>query len=509
MDAQIRETAQGNSSHWRISAPIERIAVAAAMTAGLYHLLVFGWKGPFWLDEAYTGTIASQATLDGFIRWCRHELSGPIYYGVLWLWEKLVGNGDTALRLPSLFLWIGAVLLMALHKGQNLRNRLLWAGLAAVWLPGLPFAAQARPQALLFLLGTAQAIAFLRCMDGLSGRWLAGWSLFTMLLLMTHIDSAPIGGFQFLFLIATYRARLLEFWPALAVFLVAAAWLPFQVRIFSAFLKPGVASYAVLEPNYLWYLQFDLLGNGWSTLTIMIVVLAILGAQFARRAWAGTPLPYTRSEAGLALSGLLAVAAIVAFGFVKSSYFPRYLIPFMPSLLFGLSLVLRRTPILGGLLPSACLIVWTCNTMHQALTRSDAQEQYALNPFEFEQGSIWLMDRNARHVLFLWDNPSSGLNDSALQSEMAGFFFRRAAYAADVRAIAFDSRKQGMADLVALTARDTDAILWIDSALHPGLLQTMRGFDCHRFGGRRSRSAACIRNAGHEWAVPHRKLPSI
>lgn len=495
MDAQTPKAAQAIFSQSRVVASIETMAVAGAMIAGAYHLLLFGWKAPFWLDEAYTGTIASQPTIEELIRWCRHELSGPIYYGALWLWEKVAGNADTALRLPSAAMWVGAVLLMAVHKGQGLRDRLLWAGLAAVWVPGLAFAAQARPQALLFLLATAQAIAFLHCMDRPTWKAMGLWSLFTTLLLMTHIHAVLIGGIQFLFLVVAYRSRLLEFWPAFLIFLIAAAWLPFQLGIISAFLKPGVASYAVLVAADLWVIPLDVLGVAWSSLAILMLVIAILGAQFARRAWAGMPLPYTYGEAALGLSGMLAVAAIVAIGFVQSSYFPRYLIPFMPSVLFGLALVLGRTPLLGGLLPSACLIAWTYNTVHEALTRSDTEMQQALFPYEFEQGSTWLMERNARHVLFIWDNPSSGLNDPGLQSEMAGFFFRRAGYAAHVRAMPFDSQRQGTADLVALTKGGADGILWVDGVVHPGLLQSVISFDCHRFGVLRSRSVACIRKS--------------
>src|SRR5205823_12129116 len=124
VDAQRPKAARATLSHSREGVSIETIAVAAAMMAGAYHLLVFGWRAPFWLDEAYTGTIASQLTLAGLLRWCRHELSGPIYYAALWLWEKVAGNTDTALRLPSLIMWVGAVLLMAVHKGQDLRDRL-------------------------------------------------------------------------------------------------------------------------------------------------------------------------------------------------------------------------------------------------------------------------------------------------------------------------------------------------------------------------------------------------
>jgi hypothetical protein len=471
----------------------ETLAVAAAMSAGLYHRLVIGWNSPFWLDEAYTGTIASQTTIDGLILWCRHELSGPIYYSALWLWEKFAGNGDDSLRLPSLFFSVGAVLLIAISKELHLRDRLLWASLTAVWLPGLTFAAQARPQALLFLLATGQAITFLRCMSGPSGRRLAIWSLLTSLMVMTHIHAILISGFQFFFLIASFRARLLNFWPAFTVLLIAACWLPLQFSIISAFLKPGMASYAVLQPAYLWLIPLDALGNSWSSFAVVVAVLVILATQIMQHTTSKEPWPYSRAETTLVLSGALAIAIVVSAGLLRSSYFPRYLIPFMPSMLFGLALVLRRTPIFWGLLPGAVLIAWTHSATSEALSQTDAETQYTLFPYEFELSSTWLMDRDARHILFIWDNPSSALNDPVLQSEMAGFFFRRAGYHATVRAVPFDSQKQEAPELAMPAIGNVDGILWIDGVAHPDTLRAVEGFDCKRFGVRRSRSMACVR----------------
>jgi uncharacterized membrane protein len=128
---------------------IEYFVLAAAIVAGIAHRLIFGWFAPLWLDEAYTGVIAAQPGIAGLIQWCRQEMTGPFYYAGIWMWEKLAGDSNLALRLPSLIASLGAIALVAAFGGSNRRERLLWTGLTAIWLPGLLFVAQARPQALL------------------------------------------------------------------------------------------------------------------------------------------------------------------------------------------------------------------------------------------------------------------------------------------------------------------------------------------------------------------------
>jgi hypothetical protein len=467
---------------------IERILVAAAILVGLAHRLVFGWHASFWLDETYTGVIASQTTLAALIGWCRHELSGPFFYGGMWVWEKLAGNGDLALRLPSLLCSLAAIALIAAWGGPNRRERWLWAGLTAVWLPGLMFAAQARPQALLFLLASAQAIAFLRCAQGLSRRRLALWALMGTLMVLTHVYAAVITGIQLLCLAWLHRARLRQFWPVAAIFAPVAAWLPLQLPFMLGFARPGVAWYSTLSASDLWGTPWILLGANNAAYAVAAAVLVVLAVQFAQR-----QCPYSRSEGMLTLSGLAAVAIVIAIGLFRPSFTPRYLIPYMPAVLFGLACVLHRTRILWGLLPSIVLAAWIGAAVQNAGAYASARAQQAFYPLEFERGSDWLMHAGARRVIFVWDNPTSQLSGAARQAEVGAFFFRRAGYTIDLQAVYLASARQTASNLAALADVRDAAILWVGGAAYPAGLHDMAQFDCRDFGGGTSRSMACIR----------------
>ncbi|MBC9034093.1 glycosyltransferase family 39 protein [Sphingomonas sp. JC676] len=475
---------------------IEYFVLAAAILVGIAHRLIFGWFAPFWLDEAYTGVIATQPSVAGLIQWCRHEMSGPFYYGSMWVWERFAGDSNLALRLPSLIASLGAVVLVAAYGGSNRRERWLWAGLTAIWLPGLLFVAQARPQTLLFLLATAQTIAFLRCIDTRSPRWLTIWSAIGALMILTHIHAAVITGLEFLCILWTLRPRLREIWPALAIFGCVAAWLPLQLPFMTGILKPGAAWYPVLGVRDLWRVPFYLFGANLAAFAIVTIVLGILATQWVRRRSAGIPLPYARSEVMLTVSALLSVALVVGVGFLRPSFEPRYLIPYMPALLFGLTVVLCRTHLLLSLLPSIVLASWAGAAVQNVATYAAADAQQALNPLEFERGSDWLMHANAHRVIFVWDNPTSQLGAQERQTEVGAFFFRRAGYTVDVQAIYLASDHQSASNLAALADTRGAAILWVGGAIYPAGLHDMAQFDCRDFGGDTSRSIACIRKIG-------------
>lgn len=484
----------------RTLARIEWLAVVLAIAGGLAHRLLFGWYAPLWLDETYTGVIAAQPGLAGLFEWCRQELSGPIYYAGMWAWEKLAGDGNTALRLPSLIASLGAVVLIAAWGPEDRRERWLWAALTAIWLPGLLFVAQARPQALLLLLATGQAIAFLRCADLRSRRWLTVWAALGALLVLTHIHAAVITGLQFICLLSTIRPKLRDIAPALAIFAVAAAWLPLQWSFMTGILKPGAAWYPLLGPADLWKLPGHLFAENVAAIAVAAIVAIILGLQWKQRRSTGTPMPYARGEAMLALTALASVVLVYVAGYVRPSFAARYFFPYMPALLFGLTIVLARTRLLLGLLPAIVLATWTGTAALNATAYAGAEAQQTLNPLEFERGSNWLMANNARRVLFVWDNPSSALSGDTRQAEVANFFFRRAGYSVRIRAAFIEHARQTPEHLARLADAEGAAILWVGGADYPAGLHGIAGLECRDFGGGKSRSIACVRRlpAGSE-----------
>lgn len=470
---------------------IEWAALALALAAGVAHRLLFGWDAPLWLDEAYTGTIAAQTTLAGLFDWCRQELSGPVYYASIWAWEKLAGDSNTALRLPSLIASLGAVVLIALWGPADRRERLLWAGLTAIWLPGLLFVAQARPQALLFLLATGQAIVFLRCMATGARRWWTIWAACGALMVLTHIHAAVITGLQGLCLLWFVRPRLRDIAPAVAIFAIPALWLPLQWSFLSGILKPGAAWYPLLAPSDLLKLSGHLFAQNIAAPAVVAIVVIVLGLQWAERRT--TPMPYARAEALLALSAVASILLVYVIGYIRPSFAPRYLMPYMPALLFGLTIVLARTRLLLGLLPSIVLTTWAATAALSAANYYGKEAQATLNPLEYERGSDWLMANKARRTLFIWDNPSSALSGDARQAEVASFFFRRVAYPMQVKAVFVPHAEQTPERLAALADAEGAAILWVGGEEVPAGLSQMPQFDCRTWGNGKSNSITCAR----------------
>ena len=197
--------------------------VALAVAAGRAGFS--GWDTPIWLDESYTATIATQPSFERLIDWCLHELSGPVYYTVMWVWVTLFGDSAFSLRLPSL-IFAMAMPLLILWKGHPSRDtRLVWAVLIALWLPAVTFTSQARPYAMLMLLGTAQAILFYRLIAQGGRNHALAWSVVSALLALTHYYTLPVTTFQGLIYLARRPREIGRTWPAALAFAPVGLWI--------------------------------------------------------------------------------------------------------------------------------------------------------------------------------------------------------------------------------------------------------------------------------------------
>src|SRR5947209_11083154 len=117
------------------------------------------------------------------------ELTPPLYYIVAWLWARVVGSSELALR--SLSAVLGAATVPAAYLvGRALAGRRLATSIGAltatsallVW-----YSQEARPYALLVLLATLSLLLCLRA-DRLD-RY-AAWAFVAMLALLTHYFAA-------------------------------------------------------------------------------------------------------------------------------------------------------------------------------------------------------------------------------------------------------------------------------------------------------------------------------
>lgn len=106
----VRRTRAANSNSWpSTSGPIYALyALCLAISIAIWLLAL---HAPLWQDE--TGSFWT--IKDGFSHiWSRQYFSPPVYFYVLWLWAKVVGISEAALRTSSILAMLGAAWLLYL-----------------------------------------------------------------------------------------------------------------------------------------------------------------------------------------------------------------------------------------------------------------------------------------------------------------------------------------------------------------------------------------------------------
>lgn len=89
------------------------LAGGALTLAAILQFVDLGAKS-MWTDEVYTARIAVEEDFRSFAeRFQRSERQPPLHYLLLYGWQKVAGSSDTALRIPSAVLAVGAIPLMA------------------------------------------------------------------------------------------------------------------------------------------------------------------------------------------------------------------------------------------------------------------------------------------------------------------------------------------------------------------------------------------------------------
>lgn len=495
MPTQLTAETRAPDRPVRFAARWTEIVFAAALVVGVAVRVQYGRGMPLWFDETFTGTIATQPTPSALLRWCLTELTGPVFYGAMWLWAQVAGAGTEALRLPSLLLSIGAPLLIAARGHPDRELRLLWASVALLWLPIVALTNDARPYPMLFAFGCAQAMLFLRLMRAPGTRVAFGWSCVTAALALTHYSALAVGGAQGVIYLLAHRRRALATWPAATALIPAAVWMAYNLPYVFGMTMGGDRTPG--RPlDVLAGAPADLFGIG---LIGVVIAAAAAGSLFA---------PSVRAELGraaspeamLAASGAVACAATVALAAVHISVHPRYLTPSAPALLFGVAWWLRGTArvdarpamlVLGVMGASACSVLWTASTDRGVDPR---------HLFGFETASRWLMEQPVRRVVFLWTDPVGDASPEGNVADVAGFVFRRDGRPVRVEVL----RRRSGTDtslLARMTAGDDPeaAILWIandrqmpDHSVARIAEQDPR-WDCREFGGGHTLVHACRR----------------
>ncbi len=473
------------------------LAVAAARAA------FSGWDTPIWLDETYTATIATQPTLARLIDWCLHELSGPVYYALMWLWVKLFGSSALALRLPSLIIAVATPLLI-LWKGHPSRDtRLVWAVLVALWLPAVAFTSMARPYALLIFLATTQAILFHRLIaQGGRGRAMA-WSAMSTLLVLTHYYTLPVTAFQGLIYLAIRRNEVDRTWPAALLFAPAGLWMMAHFPFIQSYMKPGVAWVPTLTMMDSWSIPVALMGGNIVAGALFVVMVPMVARQ-AFLGFIGKPVaPYTTADLATTGASALAVLVIVVFGFFKPVFMLRYLVPCIPGLLFGFAVWTMAMSRRFSLLPAAVIgtaIIFGANQLYHLVQFPKRDFRHS---FSFEKPSAWLQQQGMQRLIFFWDNASASISTPERTGEMGSYFLRRNGWSGPVIVPPIAGKKiDPNIALAAIATRPGDGIIWAyeehagdsQGTLHPPVLgKSGPRYACRDFGGGPVKIITCIR----------------
>ncbi|HEX8206829.1 MAG TPA: glycosyltransferase family 39 protein [Solirubrobacteraceae bacterium] len=148
-----------------------------------------------WVDEAFTLRHVD-GDLGHVLDRMSEEDSAPLYPLLAWGWSKVFGLSEAGLRsLPALLGVLTVPVVWAAAARVGGRPAAAAAALLTAVSPFLVWHAQdARPYALLILLGAVAFLAFLRVLEDGSRRWAAVWAVGSVLAVLTHYDAVfPFG----------------------------------------------------------------------------------------------------------------------------------------------------------------------------------------------------------------------------------------------------------------------------------------------------------------------------
>lgn len=175
----------GESRSTRIAGTLLLVVVLAAAAALRLNDLD---RTSIWYDEAVSWS-QSNGSLPALLESVATDNYPPLHNIILWMTIPVIGDGETALRLPSALLGVVAVLLTYL-AGKLLAGRI--TGLTAAALLALsPFhiwySTEARMYALQAACGLAYLLATLKVLNRASALWLTLLALFGALFLYSHV----------------------------------------------------------------------------------------------------------------------------------------------------------------------------------------------------------------------------------------------------------------------------------------------------------------------------------
>lgn len=463
-----------------------------ALILGTVGRVSYSWNAPLWFDETFSAVIATQPDFTSLLHWCLTELTGPAFYMPLWLWVKIAGSGDFALRLPSLVLSVVAPLVI-LAKGSPDRNlRYWWAIFAMLWVPIFGLAGEARPYPHMFMLAAVQAILFVQLLKDPTVTRASGWMLVCIALILTHYWAALPCLVQGVAFLGFRRMRAVATWPAALLLLPVFIWARYHLPMVLGITMPADSAYEGMPLSAVANIPAMILGilfNGTVILATVIVSSLVFWRSSRRPGRELTP------EQVLAACGIVSIALILLFGFLRPGFAPRYMTPSMPSFLFALALW-ARWMMTRNAKPVAVVVAMMVSSaaglVLSILTEPDTDPRHLFN---LQRPSAWLAERHPTRLAMFWDGPIGELTPSAHLDEVGGFFLRRAGGPLSVTIVRAGPDKDVNRTVLA-SAPVGSTILWVANddlpdARTPRIERYDARFECRDFGGGQLTMTAC------------------
>ena len=426
-----------------------RAVFVAAATACIAILALWVSGQSFWIDECNAAVKAIQPDYGSFLA----KFSGmrgsdyqmPLYMHALWVWEKLVGRGEWALRAMNVVFAAAALLLVASRGALSRQYRLAWCVFSALSPMLAGYMDEARPYALQFLAATALFLPFVttatrRIDESFDFRL---FSLGLVLLCASSLTGVVFAFWPCLWLTAVLvgTKRVRAFVSAhIAIFLLDAVLLGLLGAFYFHTLRSGARASAVgttpASLAFCIYEFFGFMGVGPSRLVlresqlsallphaawISLYAFAILffahsALRGAKRLWRST---FRMPESLPLCFAMLGVLSMVLVGLATGMrLLARHLMPALPVVLFLFSRAALRVVRSGragrlslGLLLSAMAISSLTFRFHPRHAKDDYRRAAAIAGNALEAGLTvwWAADGAAAEYYGLADGPNETL----------------------------------------------------------------------------------------------------
>jgi len=437
------------------------VAVVGVLAIGAERLWL-ALAQPLWFDETWTGAIAGAPGWDAFAREVWLDCNAPLYYLLMRAWTALFGVSNLALKGPGLIAVVvaAALPLLVRVRGLSIEARLTWATLLFAWW-GVDSFLDARCYGLLFALTTLQAIAFARLLAAPTRTAALAWCVTAALAILTQYYAIVPAAVQGLIYLALHRQRALRAWPAALAFVPAFAWIAVHAPRLAQYAGDDVAWHPRLGAAEVADLAAFTVGPPSAaalTLLALVLVAAILASRLAPAGGRDEPADATAPLAWTALSGLIALALVLASGILRPTLVARYLIPEVPALLLGVVL-LARTARKAHLLYLGLAALYVGLALRPpALLAAAARD---VSPYGLEVASQRLMAHRVTDVAFIWDHPAAHIMDAGSLRRVGGFFFGRAGADVRVTPLYVSAARDPNAQALAAAAGARPGIIWI------------------------------------------------